>query len=334
MWPLLIHSPHHVQWRQLDGGDASSSTSSSSVGDAHPLVENDGTWIVFAFLIFSGWVLLAFSTAVGLYASKENRLMRKYEEEGVFVAGDIVRMELIRGGFDAKKDADTAQEYLVAVQYDTQLDPEYTTRISKWIRVRGDDLPRRLVQKSPLIGSVIEQQTTAELQDMARENDAPEERRHDAMLDLLVLPGFPCSGYARATVSRARSLGSRLVSFAYVSFGVILNVALLCMAVYSICDGVDDSAASPGASSRRLSLIVGCLSAELVSVLLLTQVRVISDPISNFLTSEFLKGGEFISRPGTIASSLDPYELHCRTISSRNDVFLLATTKQAAYDLQ
>ena len=319
---------------------------------------DEGKWVLFGMAMMMSWCFFAVATAVGYYSWREDRLLLKYQSEGVIIPGHVSNIVLLREGSrdnmlvkkkakalktitEEKSDQDTASlsgsdeklesvrsdvpysessTYLVAVKYEVESSPGYTTGVIKWIRLQGDVLPRSLFyrKKSSLVGMTVLfnlLQTPTQQETPRTDPDA------DTSLPLILIRAFPLSAHPQSSIFKARSLSSRSVTISIVSFFTIAGALAHCLAVHvanatNLEDGL--SSAQIFSSSALISLL--CVMVLFVYI----SVCILHKPIELMLEKEYTKRGEYsaVGSGQTNDITIDTVEMACRTFSSRSDVFL------------
>jgi hypothetical protein len=117
----------------------------------------------------------------------------------------------------------------------------------------------------------------------------------DTYLQLLLLPGYPVSAQCNSSIHNSRSLRTRFITFAYITFLAIIGVLIHCLAMHMM---TMSAVAFRGRLiwSSSCSLDHGRFSiASGVNVMFIT-VRLLDEPVSRMLEIEFLKRGESVAK--------------------------------------
>lgn len=326
----------------------------------HASVNGDeGKWILVFIAILMSWCFLAVAVAMGYYSWREDRLLKQYQTEGVVITGQVSNIVLLREGSrenvfkrknktkslktigEEKCDGDTASlsysderhesvrsdvpysksnTYLVAIKYEVELTPGYTTGVVKWVRLQGDILPRSLFyrKKPSLVGMTVlfNLMQTPTQQEASKPNpDA------DTSLPLILLKPLPLSAHPQSSIVKSRSLASRSVTISIVAFFAMAGAIAHCLAVHvAYATNLED-----GLATFRIFSPVAVISLlTIVTLYVYVVVRKLKNPISGMLEKEYLKRGEYsaLDSGQTFDYTIDTLEMACRTFSSRSDVFL------------
>lgn len=328
MSPIALSSLlRHRFMEDNEATDNETGVQPSLAADGVAIDGDEGKWILFSIAILMSWCFLAVAIAMGYYSWREDRLLKKYQIEGVVISGQVSNIVLLREGSrervlkkkksknlktigEEKGDGDTAslsdsderQEsvrsdvpysesntYLVAIKYDVELSPGYTTGVIKWVRLEGDVLPRSLFyrKKSSLVGMTVLfnlVQTPTQQERSVPDTDA------DTSLPLVILDSLPLSAHPQYSIVKSRSISSRSVTLSIVAFFAIAGAITHCLAVHVACAAnLEDGLASFHILSTSAILSLLCIILALLSI----AIRIMDGPVSNMLEKEYTKRGEF-----------------------------------------
>eukprot|EP00804_Cyclotella_cryptica_P030180 CCRYP_021100-RA/>CCRYP_021100-RA protein AED:0.39 eAED:0.45 QI:0/0/0.5/1/0/0/2/1682/332 len=303
---------------------------------------DEGKWILFTFALLMSWCFLAIAAAMGYYSWREDRLLRQYQLEGILISGQVSNIVLIRERHDSLRSdvpySKTAT-YLVAITYDVELASGYPTGILKWVRLQGDVLPRSLFyrKKSSLIGMTVLFRSKLGLKLSNNENLQPTPTQQeksssnaDASLPLLMINEFPLSAHPQSAIIKSRSLSSRFVSVFIVSIFAVLGALTHFLAIHIACEEDFSENMGEGFMTFHIFLLATLSLILLFMILIAIAVRFLNNPIGLMLEGEYTKRGEYASKSSgqTNEYTENTFEIACRTMSSRSDVFLSTSEKK------
>ncbi|KAL3774709.1 hypothetical protein HJC23_002009 [Cyclotella cryptica] len=229
--------------------------------------------------------------------------------------------------------------YLVAITYDVELASGYPTGILKWVRLQGDVLPRSLFyrKKSSLIGMTVLFRSKLGLKLSNNENLQPTPTQQeksssnaDASLPLLMINEFPLSAHPQSAIIKSRSLSSRFVSVFIVSIFAVLGALTHFLAIHIACEEDFSENMGEGFMTFHIFLLATLSLILLFMILIAIAVRFLNNPIGLMLEGEYTKRGEYASKSSgqTNEYTENTFEIACRTMSSRSDVFLSTSEKK------
>ena len=188
---------------------------------------------LFLFLIFSFFALCISLFGSGLlYVSYcDDRVMKKYADEGILIEGKVVATEFTRGGdTNAIKfgNYSSRREYFVSIEYSFLLSENYPIRIRKQLRVLECDFcqpDRNSSCPENKKNSIIEIIASRDSFFRSFQFD------HGKKIQLLVLPDHHLSALPTCQVKRRLSTKYRLFSITFVIIAILIAVFLFRFAV-------------------------------------------------------------------------------------------------------
>lgn len=136
--------------------------------------------------------------------------MKDYVRNGASVDGHIIAKEYLRF-IPSKREMDS--EFSATCEYEQQIDENTTIRVRKQVRVRGGDLLYKSINLAKVMRSMVVVNW---------------KKKHEAcVVQLLVLPGFPLSGYPCKAAERATTMRYQMST-------MFLIVALFCVSLFCV----------------------------------------------------------------------------------------------------
>ena len=224
---LLLTTILLLEENITSAGEAYASTATDDIADEE-LDSEEELFLFFMFSFFAFCVSL-FGSSLLYISYLDDRIMKRYADEGTLVEGEVVSTEFTRG-VDAEKSKvgnySGQKEYFVSVEYTFFLKENFPMRIRKQLRVLECDFcapdPSRPESKSiPIIEVLVSR-------DSFFKNF---EFEHGKVIQLLVLPNHHLSALPASQVHRRLSTKYRLFSVTFVVVAILISVFCLHMAI-------------------------------------------------------------------------------------------------------
>lgn len=213
---LVIFGANVINADQADASATTDDTTDDKLGS------EDET---FLFILFSFFALcVSFFGSFLLYISYlDDRIMKRYSEEGVLLEGEVVTTEFTRwvdGDMTKLGDSNGQKEYFVSIEYSYNLSENYPIRIRKQLRVLKCDFCQADSCHDRKPNPAVEIIASRDSFFRSFQFD------HGRKLELLVLPKHHLSALPACQVKRRLSPRYRLYSIAFVVVAII--IALFC----------------------------------------------------------------------------------------------------------
>jgi len=211
---LVIFSANVIN---ADQDDASATTDDAT---DNKLGSEDEIFLFILFLFFA--LCVSFFGSFLLYLSYlDDRIMKRYAEEGILLKGEVVTTEFTRGvDGDMTKlgDNNGQKEYFVSLEYSYNLSDNYPIRIRKQLRVLECDFCQADSCHDRKPNPVVEIIASRDSFFKSFQFD------HGRTLELLVLPKHYLSALPACQVKRRLSTKYRLYSITFVVVAIIIAV--------------------------------------------------------------------------------------------------------------
>jgi hypothetical protein len=169
-------------------------------------------YVVFIVVCFFSIFFTLCGSFLAYYSWREYILMQEYLHQGTVLDGYIVTQEYLRDIPDLGV-MDT--EYSATCEYEHQVDHQPTIRVRKQVRVRGSDLFHKPIHYAKLLRTKV----------------VMEKNNTSAAVQLLLLPGFPLSGYPCRAVQRAITIQHQISTMALIV--ALLGISFFCVFTFA-----------------------------------------------------------------------------------------------------
>jgi hypothetical protein len=284
----------------------------------------DERYIIMAFSAFLAFCILSVVATISYFIFLEDRLMKRYLEEGEVVEAVIVSADFARGfkgawgSSDNNADA-SATEYVLLVEYTKAIaQSSYTTKVRKQVKAMEDDIMWRrdgLVScySSKNMDPTEDLDSSLQIQRMLQtlhDDEAARKSPHGVgKIDMLVLPEFHKSGLSRRHVERANGNRNMLSTMALIFSG--LGLSAFCVRLAAVAISNSPIADFTKADTNTVTLYISLSFAAIVVLEVLLVHCCLRKTLENALEEEFLRGGDLV-----------PVDEDESTVSSGSDYFL------------
>ena len=288
---------------------------------------SDETIIVMAFSAFIAFCILSVLATIMYFSFLEDRLMKRYLEEGEGVEAAVIAADFARGGNGKQWGADKSDrletEYVLFVEYNRPIaEGSYMTRVRKQIKAKEADITRPCHytyccegnEESVVLSSPIQVQKM--LQMLHDDENGFNKNQGLGTVEMLVMPDFHKSGVLRAQVERCNSRRHKLSMAALLFSGIGLSLFCVRLAAKAISSSkLDDN-------TTDTNLITVAMMG-IFSVLVLLQITVIhfclQTAFVDALEDEYLKSGDLV-----------PIDEDDSSLSTGSDFFLVRNRNERA----
>lgn len=281
-----------------DFGQAFSHTqkASTNVGDE--------TYITISFSAFLAFCILSVVATIGYFSILEDRLMKRYLEEGMLVEAVVKSADFARGGnagqwesrFASTKQNRMETEYVLFVEYDRPIaEGSYMTRIRKQIKAKEADINRPSHYTYSVDGheESVHLDSPIQVQKMLQLLHDGDNVMNEGLgtIEMLVMPDFHKSGVSRRQVELANAPTARLSLIALIISGV--GLALFCVRLAA--KAISESQISDKTEDTNLVTfyMIGIFLVLLVLEILLVHCCM-KKMFVEALEEEYLKGGDLV----------------------------------------
>ena len=280
----------------------------------------DETFIIMAFSAFLAFCILSVGATIVYFSYLEDRLMKRYMEEGEVVEAAVISADFARGGsakqWGAAKSDRLETEYVLFVEYNRPIaEGSYMTRVRKQIKAKEADITRPCHytyscdgnEESAILNSPIQVQKM--LQMLHDDENGIIKNQGLGTVEMLVMPDFHKSGVARHQVERFNSQRHRLSMAALVVSGV--GLALFCVRLAAKAISSSELSEKTGDTNLVTAYMMG-----IFSVLVLLQMILVHFCLQkacvDALEEEYLKSGDLV-----------PIDEDDSSLSTGSDFFLV-----------
>ena len=287
----------------------------------------DETIIVMAFSAFIAFSILSVLATIMYFLFLEDRLMKRYSEEGEVVEAAVIAADFARGGngkqWGAAKSDRLETEYVLFVEYNRPIaEGSYMTRVRKQIKAKEADITRPCHytyccegnEESVVLSSPIHVQKM--LQMLHDDENGFDKNQGLGTVEMLVMPDFHKSGVLRAQVERCNSQRHKLSMGALLFSGIGLSLFCVRLAAKAISSSqLDDNITDTN--------LITFAMMGVFSVLVLLQMVVIhfclQTAFVDALEEEYLKSGDLV-----------PFDEDDSSLSTGSDFFLVRNRNERA----
>ncbi|CAB9515058.1 expressed unknown protein [Seminavis robusta] len=267
----------------------------------------DETYIIISFSAFLAFCILSVVATIAYFSTLEDRLMKRYLQEGEVIEAVVVSAEFKRFGKAAWGSSDKdamATEYVLFVEYNKPIaEGSYMTKVRKQIKANEDDVVWRRRGLVPCYSNTCDQceesipldsplQVQRMLQMLHDDEEAKKNPDGIGKIDMVVLPNFHKSGVSRRQVERANGSRHRLSTAALILSGLGLSAFCIRLAAeaISISHIIDEGTTS----TNTVTLYIALAFAGLVLVEIVLVHCCLHKAFVDALEEEYLKSGDLI----------------------------------------
>jgi hypothetical protein len=266
----------------------------------------DESYIIIAFSAFLAFCTLSVVATISYFSFLEDRLMKRYLEEGEVTEAIVVSAEFARGfkgawGSSGNKADASATEYVLFVEYNKPIaQGSYMVRVRKQVKALADDVAwgrNGLVYSySKNMEQADDLDSALQIQRMLRllHDDEAARKGPDGLgkLDMLVLPEFHKSGVSRRQVERANGNRNMLSSMALVISG--LGLSAFCVRLAAVAISNSQIADFTNADTNMVTLYMILSFAAMVILEVLLVHCCLRKTLEDALEEEYLQGGDLV----------------------------------------
>lgn len=283
-----------------------SSVLGEDFGQAFSHTENarksDETYIIISFSAFLAFCILSVIATIGYFSVLEDKLMKRYLDEGEIVEAVVVSAEFARGGANtgqwrgAESDK-LSTEYVLFVEYMKPIcEGSYMTKIRKQVKAKEKDIiwPACFSYSVEACEEAVPLDSPLEVQRMLRmmHDDEKAAKNSEGLgkLEMLVMPNFHKSGISRRQVERSNGYRHRLSTLALVFSGFLLAAFCVRLAAKAISNTEDNDQDD----TNLMTCYMSGVFAVLLSVEIVLLHCCLNKTFVDALEEEYLQSGDLV----------------------------------------